>query len=245
VPEPGPSSTAAAFDRAAAHWDEAHGPASERAEEFAARIRYLRALCRRFDRPRLLELGCGTGQNLLHLADLLSAGVGLDISPAMVARARSNAASASAHALRFAIGDANDFDLPDEPFDIVLFAGTLEHLPDPSAALGRARRALARRGSLVVIMPHPWNPLVRLRRLLDPCGEAEPPARHLPPNRLAALAARQGLRRAALHGLPYTPWPRLRLGAASTMSASEAPPPGGPLAGILLGAYAAEFRCRP
>jgi SAM-dependent methyltransferase len=200
---------AAFFDAASESWDEAHGPSSVRAREFAARIRYLRALCRRFERPRVLELGCGTGQNLIHIADLVSTGVGLDLSPAMVARARVNAealVNAEERPLRFAVGDAMQLDGPDAPFDIVLFIGTLEHLADPGAALGRARRALGADGRLVVIMPHPWNPLVALRRLLGRTG-AEPPSHHLSPQRLAALAAGHGLGLAALRALPYAPWP--------------------------------------
>jgi hypothetical protein len=45
------------FDAIAERRDAEHGPASVRAFEFAARIRYLRALCRDLNRPYLLDLG--------------------------------------------------------------------------------------------------------------------------------------------------------------------------------------------
>jgi SAM-dependent methyltransferase len=73
------------FDAIAERRDAEHGPASVHAFEFAAPIRYLRALCRDLNRPYLLDLGCATGQTLLHLTDLI-AGVGVDISPIITSR---------------------------------------------------------------------------------------------------------------------------------------------------------------
>jgi hypothetical protein len=45
------------FDSVAEIWDAQQGPASARAPEFAARIGYLRTLCRDLHRPRVLDLG--------------------------------------------------------------------------------------------------------------------------------------------------------------------------------------------
>jgi ubiquinone/menaquinone biosynthesis C-methylase UbiE len=35
-----------------------------------------------------LDIGCGTGQQLFALADCLETGIGIDISPVMIERAR-------------------------------------------------------------------------------------------------------------------------------------------------------------
>jgi SAM-dependent methyltransferase len=230
------------FDVAAAHWDEAHGPRSARAHEFSARIHQIRSLCRRFDRPRVLELGCGTGQTLIHLADLVSAGVGVDISPAMIARARENAARFSPQPLQFSVGDVESLADLREPFDLILLVGVLEHLPDPSAALRQAARILSADGRLVVIMPHPWNPQVIASALLD--RRQNPPVRHLSPIRLQRLAARQGLSLVTLIALPYSPWPR-RSGLAYSARLHEldlnAAGWGRALSAIVRGAYAAEL----
>jgi len=81
------------FDRESENWDADHGPDSPRAFEFQARAAYLRALCETLGKPRVLDLGCGTGRQLLDLADLIDGGVGLDLFEGMIARAREHAST--------------------------------------------------------------------------------------------------------------------------------------------------------
>jgi len=194
---------AATFDREAAGWDAAHGPDSARGDEFRARAAYLRALCGRLGRPRVLDLGCGTGHQLLDLADCIDGGVGIDVSPAMIARARDNA-NLRGGAVSFHAGDAAA-PAARGHFGLILFIGSLEHLPDPAAALAAARRLLAARGRMVVIMPHPWHPLVSLARWTAPARKGAP-FRHLTPRRLARLAGDAGLALESVTGLPYWPF---------------------------------------
>ena len=72
------------FDLVAASWDAKHGPASARAAELAARVRYLRSVCGGLGRPRVLDLGCGTGEVLRQLSPVVEASIGVDISRAMI-----------------------------------------------------------------------------------------------------------------------------------------------------------------
>ncbi len=195
----------AAFDRFAERWDAEHGPASPRAREFAARRRLLRGLCAG-RRPRVLEIGCGTGMNLIGLADLIRAGLGVDFSPAMIDRARRNAAAHGASGLAFRVGDAIACDTGPEPFDLILMAGVLEHLPAPDRALAACRSRLAPGGRVVIVAPHRDNPAFLWRRLaLRQRPEIFAGDRHLTPRGLAALAGRQGLVRIGLHALPVRP----------------------------------------
>ena len=190
------------FDAIAATWDAKHGPASARAAEFSTRIRYLRAVCRDLDRPRVLDLGCGTGQTLLHLANVVRSGVGVDISPAMISRA---GRSAGASHLHFAVADAADFCATcSKRFDLVLLIGVLEHLSDRTAALAGVARVLRARGHLIVISPHPWNPLCLAKRLWDG-GRDAPPTDHPSPLQLRKMAARKGFELSAIRALPYAP----------------------------------------
>lgn len=219
------SDIAALFDREARNWDAAHGPESPRGGEFRARADYLHTLCRRLGRPRVLDLGCGTGRQLLDLAASIELGMGIDLSPAMIARARENHARLGGGAdIEFRVGDIAAA-APDTlgQFDLVVFVGALEHAPDPAAQLGAAARLMRASGRIVVIMPHPWNPRVwRARRRFA----AHPPVRHMTPRRLARLAVRFGLVFESVHALPYSP-------SGGPGNRSSRP--------ILSGAYAAAF----
>jgi SAM-dependent methyltransferase len=199
----------------------------------------LRALCRSLGGPRALDLGCATGQTLLHLCGVIVAGVGVDIAPLMIDRARQNAGT---EPVRFHVGDATDFCVGcSERFELVLLVGVLEHLGDPAAALDGARRVLATNGRLVVIMPHPWGPAFCFSRFA--LRSNAPPARHLSPLRLRAIGADHGLELKAIRALPYTPWPTA--GRAGDTRNPKAQATGrNPLAGMLRGAYSAEFAHR-
>lgn len=226
------------FDLVAASWDANHGPTSARAAEFAARVRYLRSLCRALARPRVLDVGCGTGQMLLQLLPVIEAGVGVDISPAMIERARRDAGS---RRLQFRVTDAAQFcNQSEDRFDLVLIIGVLDHLPDPDGALAAMKRVMRSGGKLVVISPHPWGPIFLLKRLAH-FGREVPPANHLSPRHLIALAARHDLQLVRIQALPYAPWPALstlfaRLPMAGRSGSKSA------LTGTALGSFAMEFR---
>lgn len=191
------------FDRESENWDSDHGPDSPRAFEFQARAAYLRALCEQLGKPRVLDLGCGTGRQLLDLVDLIDGGVGLDLSEGMIARAREHGARSGNETIDFQAGDACA--VRSEAlgqFDLIMFIGSLEHAPDPAEQLAAAVTLLEPSGKLIVIMPHPWNPSVFLGRFSSIARDG-PPFRHATPAALSRLAARSGLQLEAVRGLPY------------------------------------------
>jgi SAM-dependent methyltransferase len=57
------------------------------------------------------------------------------------------------------IGDAVRLPFRDGAFDLIVSSDTLEHFPEPAAALAEARRVLASEGALVVRVPflHPFH----------------------------------------------------------------------------------------
>lgn len=125
--------------------------------DYTEDIPFFREMARRAGGP-ILELMCGTGRVLLPLAEVGHPITGVDISPAMLAIARHNLAEAGL-AANIIQGDVRDVDLPARTFDLAFVAVNsfmhLESVRDQLAALGTARKALARRGTLVIDLFNP------------------------------------------------------------------------------------------
>lgn len=90
--------------------------------------------------PRLLEVGCGTGANLLAAIDRGYSCVGIDFSPSALLAAKetfdiSNRAT-------FAVGEAERIPFQDRSFDVVIDRAALTH--QPPAALKASLREVAR-----------------------------------------------------------------------------------------------------
>lgn len=106
----------------------------------------------------VLELGCGTGRNLVAAARLWPEAHfhGLDVSSAMLATARvAVARSGLAERISLAQGDATDFQryrhFGREQFDRIFFSYTLSMIPGWQLALEEAASALASGGSLHIV----------------------------------------------------------------------------------------------
>ena len=110
----------------------------------------------------VLELGCGTGRVAVPLAEAGLRVTGVDVSPAMLARARERAEGLP---LRFVEGDMRTLDLGERFGAVLLPLGGLQHMAttaEVAAALATVARHLAPDGQAVVDIeaPHPddWLP---------------------------------------------------------------------------------------
>ncbi|GEM_PF-1807149 len=103
---------------------------------------------------RILDLGCGGGQFFRILADTLKEKgswpvmVGVDYAKSAVRLASQLVPEAT-----FLQSPADDTNLPDESFDLVLSLETLEHLKRPRAALFEAWRLVSPGGNLIITIP--------------------------------------------------------------------------------------------
>jgi ubiquinone/menaquinone biosynthesis C-methylase UbiE len=99
----------------------------------------------------VLEVGCGSGAVCRDLASRPMVGqvIGVDPSPAFVAKARELATGISN--LRFDEGDARSLPYDDEAFDAVVFHTCLTHIPGPDKALTEAMRVRRPNGHLAVL----------------------------------------------------------------------------------------------
>ena len=98
---------------------------------------------------RVADLGCGTGSLSVLLAEDGHDVTGVDVSPAMLVRARDKAAETGV-GVALVEGDAADPPLV-PAYDVVLCRHVLWALPDPAEVLGRWSRLLAPGGALVLV----------------------------------------------------------------------------------------------
>jgi SAM-dependent methyltransferase len=103
---------------------------------------------------RLLEVGCGPGRLSTLLASRFGLDVtGLDLDPAMIERARTNAEHSGHGGGRrpsFLVGDASSLAFPDASFDVVVSTLSMHHWTDATAGLNEIGRVLRPNGRALV-----------------------------------------------------------------------------------------------
>lgn len=101
---------------------------------------------------RVLDVGCGTGDDVRRLAGLVAPSgraVGVDLSLAMVNEARQRAV-ASDLPVEFHQGDITHLDFPDSSFDAARGERVLLHAPEAAAAVAELARVTRPGGRVVV-----------------------------------------------------------------------------------------------
>ena len=103
---------------------------------------------------RVLEVGCGPGHLSLRLASQHGLEVtGLDLDPAMIARARANADRTRNGGERrpsFLVGDVAALAFPDQSFDLVVSTLSMHHWANPTAGLAEISRVLRLGGRALI-----------------------------------------------------------------------------------------------
>jgi SAM-dependent methyltransferase len=143
---------------------------------------------------RWVEIACGPGLIARALAPRVGSVLGVDLTPAMVEKARAEAAAAGVENVGFELGDATALDLSDDSFDGAITRFSLHHIPAPVRVLEEMRRVVEPGGRLVVAdfvtdedaEAAAWRE--EIERLRDPSHWAL-----LTPSRIAALGERLGL----------------------------------------------------
>jgi len=158
---------------------------------------------------RVLDVGCGTGQSTLQLAECVGATgevVGIDVSQIMLERAARRVAERGAQNVRFLNADAQIHPFDASSFDVLYSRFGVMFFADPRAAFANLRRALSPRGRLAfvcwqAIEKNPWmsEPIAAIAGLVElpprPAPEAPGPFAFADANRVRALLAAAGFQR--------------------------------------------------
>jgi arsenite methyltransferase len=95
---------------------------------------------------KVVDVGCGAGTDSFVAAGMATEGrvVGVDMTPAMLTKARAGADAAGPGNVEFREGHAEDLPVEDGWADLVISNGVLNLVPDKSAALVEMARVLKR-----------------------------------------------------------------------------------------------------
>jgi SAM-dependent methyltransferase len=109
---------------------------------------FLEDICRRVTdrRPRILDVGCGTGANLLMLSQYGDA-EGVDVSEDALAFCRERGLE------KVKLGAAEKLPYDDGTFDLVTALDVIEHLDNDLAGLREMRRVLRPGGRVLLFVP--------------------------------------------------------------------------------------------
>lgn len=106
---------------------------------------------------RVLEIGCGTGTDLLQFLRAGADAWGLDMSSRSVGLAGKRLDLSGFDAGRVLVGDAENLPFPSGRFDLVYSWGVLHHTPDTTKAVMEVYRALRPGGEICIMLYHRWS----------------------------------------------------------------------------------------
>ena len=144
---------AALYSRAARTYDRV-GPSPFR--HFARRVVELVAI---EPHAHILDVATGTGAMILAAGERVGGHatfVGIDLSDAMLERAREATEAARLSNVELRAMDAQALEFPDDSFDYVLCGFALGSISDPAQALGEMRRVLRPSGRLGLVHAKGW-----------------------------------------------------------------------------------------
>ena len=121
--------------------------------------------------PRILDVGCGTGDYVAALEDHLGRYVGMDFSPSMVTQGREQFSGRDD--LSFLAGSGEDMPFADDVFDLVVAIGYIEYFADPNPPLREIVRVL-KPGGVVVMQSFKPELFGRIDGLLQPLFRNRP-----------------------------------------------------------------------
>jgi SAM-dependent methyltransferase len=152
----------------------------------------------------VLDLGCGTGENIVPLVESGARVIGMDISPDLIALARKRLDDAKLEAT-LEVGSAYDTGLPDESVDVIFCIALVHHL-DIGRAVDEMLRILAKGGVVILKEPVRFSRTYAFLRRLLPAREDVSEFEHpLTREEVTAMTGRFQVREVRYFRLPFIP----------------------------------------
>jgi arsenite methyltransferase len=111
---------------------------------------------------RVLDLGCGAGTDSLVAAQMVGPEgrvTGIDMTPAMLAKARAAAAEMGATNIEFLESEAEQLPFADDSYDVVVSNGVIDLIPDKDAVFAEIHRVLRPGGRMQIADVTIQNPV--------------------------------------------------------------------------------------
>lgn len=112
----------------------------------------------------VLDVGCGTGMTMRDVLHRGHSVAGVDITEAMLHRARAAVSQFPPDRARCILSDVENVPFEDGSFDVALCMGVLQYLQTDEKAVGELSRVVRNGGLVIVTLPN----LIRINNLLDP-----------------------------------------------------------------------------
>lgn len=152
----------------------------------------------------VLDLGCGTGENIVPLAERGAHVIAMDISPELIALARKRLNDAKREA-RMEVGSAYDTGLPDQSVDVIFCIALIHHL-DIARIVEEMARILAKDGVVILQEPIRFSRTYAFLRGLLPAHEDISEFEHpLTREELSIVTNRFRVREQRYFRLPFLP----------------------------------------
>jgi arsenite methyltransferase len=111
---------------------------------------------------RVLDLGSGAGMDSLVAAQMVGpdgAVTGIDMTPEMLAKARSAASEMGVANVEFVEGEVESLPFEDERFDVVISNGVIDLIPDKDTVFSEIHRVLGPEGRIQIADVTIQNPV--------------------------------------------------------------------------------------